>query len=74
MVAKTISEGGFGTNGDELSIAVTPTIQVQVHWTLIWPGKFKDDATRMINKIKNILQGLFKEYLKLNDNIVDPIS
>jgi hypothetical protein len=35
---------------------------------------FENDATWMVNKIKNVFQGLFKEYLKSNENVVDPMS
>jgi hypothetical protein len=35
---------------------------------------FENDATWMVNKIKNVFQGLFKEYLKSNGNVADPMS
>ena len=36
-------------------------------------SEFGDDAEAMINKIKGVFQGLFNEYLKLNDNGQTPI-
>jgi hypothetical protein len=35
---------------------------------------FENDARWMVNKVKNVFQGLFKEYLKSNDNVAYPIS
>ena len=36
--------------------------------------EFGNEAAAMIAKIKNVFQGLFKEYLQLNDNGSDPMS
>jgi hypothetical protein len=36
--------------------------------------EFRYDAIGMISKVKKMLHGLFKEYLKLNANSSDPMS
>ena len=35
-------------------------------------SEFGDDAEAMINKVRSVFQGLFNEYLKMNDNGSDP--
>jgi hypothetical protein len=55
------------------SCDLRPPVQVE-YIEFRFTKVFENDARWMVNKVKNVFQGLFKEYLKSNDNVADPMS